>query len=181
MSRVRPRRTRDVNFREAIEVGSIEAPLSLYSGTIHPDWIDYNGHMNVAYYVLVFDHGTDALLDYLGMDERYRRGTGFTTYVLETHVTYDRELMQDDPVRVSTQLLDWDSKRLHYFQYMYHDGGDYLAATTEIMLMHMDSRGPKAVPMPEDVLERVEAVMEAHAGLPRPATAGRVIGIRRRP
>ena len=181
MLRVRPRRNRDVNLGEAIEVGSIEAPLSLYSGTIQADWIDYNGHMNVAYYVLVFDQGTDALLDYLGMDERYRQRTGFTTYVLEGHVTYDRELMQGDPVRVSTQLLDWDPKRLHYFQYMHHDGADYLAATTEIMLMHIDSRGPKATPMPDEVVERVEAVMEAHAGLPRPAKAGRVIGIRRRP
>jgi acyl-CoA thioester hydrolase len=64
---------------------------------------------------------------------------------------------------------------------MHHDGKDYLAATSEIMLMHVDSRGPKATPMPGEVVERVEAVMEAHAGLPRPTKAGRVIGIRRRP
>ncbi|MDH3413494.1 MAG: thioesterase family protein, partial [Gammaproteobacteria bacterium] len=112
----------------------IKAPLVLHQGTIKGDWIDYNGHMNVAYYVLVFDHATDALLDYLGMDEGYRANTGFTTYVLETHVTYDRELKEDDPVRVETQLLDFDAKRLHYFSRMFHAQEDYLAATTEIML-----------------------------------------------
>ncbi|HSS64018.1 MAG TPA: thioesterase family protein, partial [Gammaproteobacteria bacterium] len=97
----------------------IDAPLVLHQGKIQRDWIDYNGHMNVAYYVLVFDNATDALLDFLGMDEDYRKQTGFTTYVLETHVTYDRELKENDPVRVETQLLDFDAKRLHYFSRMY--------------------------------------------------------------
>ena len=158
----------------------IDAPLVLHHGTIQGDWIDYNGHMNVAYYVLVFDNATDALLDYLGMDEAYRSRTGFTTYVLETHVTYDQELKQNDPVRVETQLLDFDPKRLHYFSRMVNESEGFLAATTEIMLMHIDSRGPKAAPMPEPVLGRVEAVMAAHRTLPRPHEAGRVIGIRRK-
>ncbi len=158
----------------------IDAPLVLHHGTIRGDWIDYNGHMNVAYYVLVFDNATDALLDYLGMDEAYRSRTGFTTYVLETHVTYDRELKENDAVRVETQLLDFDPKRLHYFSRMFNDSEGFLAATTEIMLMHIDSQGPKAAAMPGPVLERVEAVMAAHRTLPRPREAGRVIGIRRK-
>ncbi|MDX1513668.1 MAG: thioesterase family protein [Gammaproteobacteria bacterium] len=158
---------------------NVDAPLSLHSGTIQPEWIDYNGHMNVAFYVLVFDHGTDAFLDFLGMDERYRQETGFTTYVLETHVTYDRELKEGDPFRVETQLLDHDAKRLHYFQRLFHAGEGFLAATTEIMLMHIDSRGPRAAPMPEEVQARVRAVLGAHRELPRPVEAGRVIGIRR--
>lgn len=158
----------------------IDAPLVLHHGTIRGDWIDYNGHMNVAYYVLVFDNATDALLDYLGMDEAYRSRTGFTTYVLETHVTYDRELKENDAVRVETQLLDFDPKRLHYFSRMFNESDGFPAATTEIMLMHIDSRGPKAAAMPEPVLARVEAVMAAHRALPRPPEAGRVIGIRKK-
>lgn len=158
----------------------IEAPLALHRGTIRSDWIDYNGHMNVAYYVLVFDHATDAFLDFLGMDEAYRANTGFTTFVLETHVTYELELKEADAVRVETQLLDFDAKRLHYFARMYHDDEDFLAATTEIMLMHIDPRGPEGAPMPDAVLARVEAVMAAHRALPRPEQAGKVIGIRRR-
>lgn len=157
----------------------VDAPLSLHTGSIRSEWIDYNGHMNVAFYVLVFDHGTDAFLDYLGMDERYRADTGFTTYVVETHVTYDRELKEGDGFRLETRLLDFDAKRLHYFQTMYHAEAGFLAATTEIMLMHIDTRGPRAAPMPLEVLARVEAVMAAHRALPRPPQAGRIIGIRR--
>jgi len=156
---------------------SVEAPLCLHRGTIRPEWIDYNGHMNVAYYVLVFDQGTDALLDYLGMDAEYRERTGFSTYVLEAHITYERELKQGDPYRVSVQLLDADAKRLHYFEQLYHESDDTLAATTEIMLMHMDMASVRSTPMPESVRARVASLMDAHGNVARPPQAGRVIGI----
>ena len=151
-------------------------PLCLHRGTIRPEWIDYNGHMNVAYYVLVFDQGTDGLLDYLGMDAEYRR-SGFSTYVLEAHITYERELKEGEPYRVTVQLLDADAKRLHYFERLYREGDDSLCATTEIMLMHMDMSTVRSAPMPEPVRANVAALLEAHARLPRPPQAGRVIGI----
>jgi acyl-CoA thioester hydrolase len=156
---------------------SAEAPLCLHRGSIRPQWIDYNGHMNVAYYVLVFDQGTDALLDYLGMDTAYRTRTGYSTYVLESHITYEREMKEGDEYRVTCQLLDFDAKRLHYFQHLYLQREGTLAATTEIMLMHMDMATVRSAPMPESVSERVASVMEAHIRLPRPPQAGRVIGI----
>ena len=156
---------------------SEEAPLCLHRGSIRPEWIDYNGHMNVAYYVLVFDLGTDALLDYLGLDTAYRARTGYSTYVLESHITYERELKEGDAYRVTSQLLDFDGKRLHYFEHLYQEPEGTLAATTEIMLMHMDMTTVRSTPMPESVRERVASVMEAHARLPRPTQAGRVIGI----
>jgi acyl-CoA thioester hydrolase len=158
-------------------VMSIDAPLFLHRGTIRPEWIDYNGHMNVAYYVLVFDQGTDVLLDYLGMDSAYRTQTGYSTYVLESHITYERELKEGDAYRITAQLLDFDAKRLHYFERLYHEPGDALAATTEIMLMHMDMTTVRSTPMPDAVREKVASVMEVHAGLARPAQAGRIIGI----
>ncbi|MDX1432528.1 MAG: thioesterase family protein [Gammaproteobacteria bacterium] len=153
------------------------APLCLHRGTILPEWIDYNGHMNVAYYVLVFDQGTDGLLDYLGMDADYRRRSGFSTYVLEAHITYEREMKAGEPYRVTVQLLDADAKRLHYFEHLYREGDDTLCATTEIMLIHMDMSTVRSTPMPESVRENVSALLEAHAALPRPPQAGRVIGI----
>ena len=154
--------------------------LTLHRGVIRPEWIDYNGHMNVAYYVLVFDHASDAFLDYLGMDAAYRARTGYTTYALETHVTYERELKEGDPFRVSVQLLDHDAKRLHYFQRMYHDREGFLAATTELILMHMDLAAVRPAEMPAEVQARVAEVMAAHARLPVPEQKGRVIGIRRK-
>ncbi len=156
---------------------SAAAPLCLHRGSIRPEWIDYNGHMNVAYYVLVFDQGTDALLDYLGMDADYRARTGYSTYVLESHITYERELKAGEAYRVTTQLLDWDAKRLHYFEQLYREIDDTLCATTEIMLMHMDMATVRSTPMPDAVQGQVAALMGAHAGLPRPPQAGRVIGI----
>lgn len=155
----------------------IEAPLRLHRESIRPEWIDYNGHMNVAYYVLVFDHATDAFLDYLGMDAGFRRRTGFTTYVLEAHVTYERELKVDEPVLVTTQLLGRDSKRLHYFHAMHHESENYLAATNELILMQIDTRIAKAAPFADEPARRIEAVMAIHAKLARPPQAGRVIGI----
>lgn len=151
--------------------------MCLHRGTIRPEWIDYNGHMNVAYYVLVFDQGTDALLDYLGMDTAYRTQTGYSTYVLEAHITYERELKEGDAYRVTTQLLDFDAKRLHYFERLYHETDDTLAATTEIMLMHMDMATVRSAPMPDSVYEKVAALMQSQGRLPRPPQAGRIIGI----
>jgi acyl-CoA thioester hydrolase len=156
---------------------SVDALLCLHRGRIRPEWIDYNGHMNVAYYVLVFDQGTDALLDYLGMDAEYRERTGYSTYVLESHITYERELKQDEAYRVTTQLLDADAKRLHYFEQLYRDSDDSLCATTEIMLMHMDMATVRSTPMPEPVQDKVASLMRAHGSLARPPQAGRVIGI----
>ena len=103
---------------------SVEAPLCLHRGVIRPEWIDYNGHMNVAYYVLVFDQGSDDLLDYLGMDKDYRERSGFSTYVLESHITYEREMKEGDAYRVSVQLLDADAKRLHYFERLHSESDD---------------------------------------------------------
>jgi acyl-CoA thioester hydrolase len=154
-----------------------DTPLCLHRGVIKPEWIDYNGHMNVAYYVLVFDQGTDAFLDYLGMDGNYRRQSGNSTYVLESHITYERELKEGDAYRVTTRLLDWDAKRLHYFEQLFHESDDTLAATTEIMLMHMDMGTVRSAPMPAEVQENVRALMKIHENLPRPPQAGRVIGI----
>jgi acyl-CoA thioester hydrolase len=155
-------------------------PLQVHRGSVLPQWIDYNGHMNMGYYVVAFDHGTDGLLDYLGMDEGYRARTGYSTFTLETHVTYERELKLDDPFRVTAQLLDWDPKRLHYFEWLHHDREGYVAATTELILMHMAMASVRPVPMPGDICERVEALMEVHASLARPEQVGQTIGIRRK-
>ena len=89
------------------------APIDSHRETVRPEWIDYNGHMNVAYYVLAFDHATDVLFDALGLGESYREATDHSTFSLQIQVTYLRELQLDAPLRVTTQLVDHDAKRLH--------------------------------------------------------------------
>lgn len=158
-----------------------ETPLCLYTGSVQPAWIDYNGHMNVAYYVLAFDYASDALMDYLGMGAEYRSREQCSAFIVETHVNYQRELLADDPIRITTQLLGFDKKRLHYFHRLYHAQSGFLSATTELMAIHVDLAARHGVTMPAMVLERLEALQLQHGQLPRPPQSGRVIGVRTKP
>lgn len=157
------------------------APLELHREAVRPEWIDYNGHMNVAYYVLVFDHATDALFEHLEIGAAYRRRTGSSIFALELHVVYLAELKQDMRLRVSTQILDLDDKRLHFFHRMYDAERGTPSACLEIMGLNVDMATRKATPFPPETLARLQAVAAAHATLPRPAEAGRVIGTRKKP
>jgi acyl-CoA thioester hydrolase len=154
------------------------APLALHTETVRPEWIDYNGHMNVAYYVLAFDHATDALLDYLDLGAAYRQRANKSVFVLETHVTYDREVHAGDPLRFTTQILGYDAKRLHVFHHMYHATAGFLVATTELIMLHVDLVERRSTSMPDATLAKIAALARVHAALPKPPQAGRVIGIK---
>lgn len=155
----------------------IDAPFDRFTDRIRAEWTDYNGHMNVAYYFLIFDNATDVFYDWLGIGRAYKEGAGFSTFTLEGHITYDRELLEGDPVRVTSRLLDFDGKRLHYFHEMYHAEKGYLASTNELLAIHVDMRVRRSAPMPEPILDRLRKVKEAHAALPLPPQVGRRIGI----
>jgi acyl-CoA thioester hydrolase len=155
------------------------APIDSHRGTVRPEWIDYNGHMNVAYYVLAFDHATDDLFDALGLGVAYREAADHSTFSLQIQVTYLRELQLGAPIRVTTQLLDHDAKRLHYFHEMYHAEEGYRAATCECLSIHVDLTARRSAPLPADIQARLAALMAAHADLPRPSEVGRTIAIRR--
>ena len=154
---------------------SIAAPLELYRCFVEPEWIDYNGHMNVAYYVLAFDRATDAFLDFTGLDEALRKRTGSSTFSVEAHITYQREVGEGDPLRFTTQLLGYDAKRIHYLHHMYHEAEGFLSATVEWMTLHVDLNLRKVAPMPAEVQERLAEIMAAHRALPLPEEVGRVI------
>ncbi|MFO1433295.1 MAG: thioesterase family protein [Candidatus Competibacteraceae bacterium] len=156
----------------------IRSPLCFYEGIVLPEWLDYNGHMNIACYVLAFDQATDAFVDYLGMDRAYRERRQCSTFVVETHINFQRELVDGDPIRITTQLLGFDSKRIHYFHRMYHAGKGALAATTELMLIHVSLGQRHSTPMALEVMDRLGAVMTEHMLLPHPPQAGRIIGVR---
>lgn len=155
------------------------APLELHRESVDEAWIDYNGHMNLAYYVLAFDHATDAFFDYIGLGEAYLSGNNCSTFTLEAHVTYDRELMAGDPMRFETQLLDHDAKRLHYMHMMYHAEEGYLASTNELISLHVDMTARRSAPMPAEILSRLDEIAVAHKQMPRPTQSGRVISLGR--
>ncbi|WP_169288573.1 thioesterase family protein [Chelativorans sp. ZYF759] len=143
------------------------------------DWIDYNGHLNMAYYNVLFDRGADEAFALLGMGPDYARDRKLTTYTAEIHVCYVRELHLGHRVHSSLQLLDHDEKRFHYFQELLHEDG-WLAATSEVLTLHVDMTGPRVAPFPPDIMSRLEDMRAAHAALPSPERAGRSIGIRRK-
>lgn len=158
------------------------AVLPTAQGRVPAEWADYNGHMNVAYYVLAFDRGTDGLLAQLGMaPDAVQLDAGGSAFVLEMHVTYDRELTLDDEWSVHSQLIDADHKRIHLFHEMRHAREGWLAASNEVIAMHIDMASRRSAPFPPDVQRRVDALKDAHAALPRPEALGRIIGLRKVP
>ena len=156
---------------------SIDAPLCLYRTAVKPEWLDYNGHMNEAYYVLVFSEATDAFMNFSGQDAAYRARTGHTIYTLESHVVYLLEVGEGEAVRVETQLLGIDAKRYRLFHSMYHEGTNDLLATGEHMMLNVDMAGPKSAPFDAELGPRLAAIRDAHAGLPVPDQAGRSIAL----
>jgi acyl-CoA thioester hydrolase len=154
------------------------ALLELYTDRVRPEWIDANGHMNVAYYMLAFDGATDAFLDYLGLGTQYTEATGGSTFTAEAHISYLREVLEGNPLRFTTQLLAYDAKRFHYVHCMYQANAAYLAATCEFMVLSVDLKERRVAPLPASALTRLDDVLRAHADLPTPEQVGHVIGIR---
>jgi acyl-CoA thioester hydrolase len=133
--------------------------------------------MNLAYYTVLFDYATDALFDAIGIGRQYKDSTGNGTFVVETHNLYERELMLGDRVRVSTQILGMDGKRLHLAHEMFAVAGGQRAATQELMYVHVNLAARRVVPFPDGVRERVAAAAAAHVRLARPDWAGRRIAM----
>ena len=161
------------------DIAVMPAPLALHQESVQPEWIDYNGHMNLAYYMLAFDHATDAFFDFVGLGEAYLKANNASTFTLEGHITYDRELMAGAPMRFETQLLAYAAKLLHYIHFMYHAEEGYLASTNELISLHVDMTARRSVAMPGAIVARLDALALRHDNLPRPEHAGRVISIAR--
>jgi len=152
---------------------TIPAPFDQYEGEVSPEWIDANGHMNLAYYVVLFDYATDMLFEAIGIGREYKDTTNHGTFVAETHNLYERELLVGERVRVATQILGADNKRLHLAHEMFSLADGKRAATQELMYLHIDLTARRVVPWLPEVYDRVAAATAAHAHLPRPDWSGR--------
>jgi acyl-CoA thioester hydrolase len=144
---------------------------------IEPQWIDYNGHLNMAYYNVMFDRAIDELWLQLGIGPAYMKTRQGSTFTAECHVRYLREIHLGDPVQVSILLVAADEKRLHTFEELRHAGEGWLSATSENMTVHIDMTARKTAPFPSDIRARIEAVAMAHAAIPRPDGVGRKIAM----
>jgi len=144
---------------------------------VEPQWIDYNGHLNMAYYNVLFDRAVDEVYEQLGIGLDYLKRTQHSTFTAEVHVRYLRELHENDPVKVTFQLLDFDAKRIHYFEQLLHAEEGWLSATSENMTLHVDMAAKKVAAFPDGVMRTLARVKAAHAALPLPDGAGRRIAM----
>ena len=144
---------------------------------VEPQWIDYNGHLNMAYYNVLFDRAVDETYELIGVGANYVARRRQSIFTAEVHVRYLRELHAGDPVRVTFQLLDYDAKRLHYFEQLFHAQEGWVSATSENLSLHVDMASKKAAAFPSEVTARLAGMKASHALLPVPEAAGRRIGM----
>jgi acyl-CoA thioester hydrolase len=155
----------------------LPAPFLASVMQIEPQWIDYNGHLNMAYYNVMFDRAIDELWLRLGIGPAYMKQRNGSTFTAECHVRYLREIHLGDPVQVSILLVASDEKRLHTFEELRHATEGWLSATSENMTIHIDMAARKTAPFPPDIRARINAVANAHATVPRPEGIGRKIAM----
>ena len=153
------------------------APFLSSVMSIEPQWIDYNGHLNMAYYNVMFDRAIDEFWLELGIGPAYKKTRNGSTFTAECHLRYLREIRLGDPVQISIHLLVADEKRLHTFEEMRHADDRWLSATSENMTIHVDMGLRKTAPFPPDIREHIASVAKAHANIPRPEGIGRSIAM----
>jgi carnitine 3-dehydrogenase len=150
---------------------TVAAPLDLYRGEVLPAWVDYNHHMTEAAYLTAFGWASDALFSYIGDDDQYRLD-GNSFYTVETHIAYLREAAEWAPLRITTRVLGVDRKRLHIYHEMFHGIDGSLLATTEQMLMHVDTNAGRSAPILPGVRTALDAIATSHANLATAPRAG---------
>jgi acyl-CoA thioester hydrolase len=157
------------------------APFVSSTLRISPEWIDYNGHLNMAYYGVLFDQAIEEAFTMVGLGADYIRERDCSYFLVESHTIFLREIRLNDQVRITLQLIDYDEKRLHYYLEMRESREGWLAASCENLSLHVDTRRRKATPFPADILDNIAVMKSAHARLPRPETLGRAMGVPKRP
>ena len=144
---------------------------------IEPSWIDYNDHLNMAYYNVMMDRAIDEMWLQLGIGPAYMRERNGSTFTAECHVRYLREVHLGDPLQVTVYLLAADEKRIHTFEELRHAGEGWISATSENMTLHVDMATRKVAPFPPDIRARIQAVLDTHAAVPRPEGIGRRVAM----
>ena len=124
--------------------------MLLTTQKIIKEWTDYNNHMNLSYYILVFDLGAEVILSKFKMGEQSAKTTKKSTMVVETHTTYDEEVKEGNEVNVVLSHFDHDNKRLHYKLEMYNKAKNTLSATTEVLSLYIDLNIRKVTEIEEE-------------------------------
>lgn len=155
------------------------APFVSSSMRVEPGWIDYNGHLNTAFYHVLFDRAVDEAFSLVGLGPDYVTEQKASFFHVEGHTLYKRELTQDQQVRVTLRLIDYDLRRLHYYMELRDAAEGWVAAVAEHLSIHVDMQTRRASPFPKDVFDNLAVMKTAHARLPRPEALGRSISLQR--
>jgi acyl-CoA thioester hydrolase len=153
------------------------APFVSSAMKVEDQWIDYNGHFNMAYYNVLFDRAADEMFAVLGLGPAYVKERNCSFFTLEAHLTYKRELRAGDIVVISNRILACDAKRVHYVQSMCHKSEDWLSCVSEVIVAHVDLAAKKTSHFPSDVFKCIELAAKSHEHLPIPKEVGHKIGI----
>jgi acyl-CoA thioester hydrolase len=154
--------------------------LITYEGQVRQEWIDYNGHLNDACYVIVFSKAIDNLMDIVGLDKKNRDEHQISIYTIQSMIHYLCEVGLNEPLRVEAQLLDSDNKKLRVFFTMLHGETAVELATMETLLLHMDMSSRRSAPFLPHSQSIIDEIQQVHSELPMPALAGKSIQIRRK-
>ena len=155
-------------------------PVVEYQDVVRPEWIDSNRHMNLAYYVVVFDFATDALYRALDIGDDYRERSGNSCFTAETHTLYEREVHLGDQLLVRTWLLGADTKRLHYLHEMFHLDSGERSAVQELMALHIDMAVRRVTAFPAAQYAALQQAVKHYAPATPPSGAGRRIALANR-
>ncbi len=155
------------------------APFVSSTMRVEPQWIDYNGHLNMAYYHVLFDRAVEEAFALVGLGADYLAAQGASFFAAEAHVLYKRELTSGAPVRITVQLIDHDEKRLHFYMEMHHATEGWLAATSENLSLHVDMATRKVAPFPQEISDNLSVMRASHGKMRRPEAVGRVISLKR--
>ncbi len=148
--------------------------------TVEDQWTDYNGHMNMAYYAVLFDKSAEEMFEGFGLGPDYVKKTKCSFFTLETHTTYLHELHAGHNVRIENQIIDADTKRVHYMQQMFHAEENFLSCVLEVMVAHIDLKLKKMASFPADIQTRIDAMLGDHKAMTLPKQVGHKIGIVRK-
>jgi acyl-CoA thioester hydrolase len=151
------------------------APLSTWRGAVLHEWVDYNGHLRDAFYLLIFSLASDALMEHIGLDEAGRQATGHSLFTLECHLNFLHEVKLDAKVEVRTQVLGHDSKRLQIYHSLHLADTPGVLAASEQMLVNVEVAGPVSAPFATGVLARLQALAARHQALAMPRFVGRTM------
>jgi acyl-CoA thioester hydrolase len=154
------------------------AGAAIYTTGIEPGWIDYNGHLRDAYYGLILSYATDALMDRLGLDAAYRASSGCTLYTVELHMHFLREVRQSERLTVTALILAADHKRLHLALELERASDGEVAASAELMLLHVHQGATVAsAAFPAPIVAAIAAFQAAGAGQKPAGPGSRRLGL----